>query len=68
MDEQARVALVQARTVMLLVELEEMKAANYERDRQGYAQAYDDSAFADLAKRYEDLEYNHVVAFLRGEK
>ena len=44
----------------LTVSLESMKAANRERDSQGYSDAYGEKAFADLGTRFQ-IHHNDVL-------
>jgi hypothetical protein len=67
MDMNARTAFVNARVAMLNARIVEMQTANAERERNGHAQAYDDNAFAEVQKEFCDLEYNNVLAYLRGD-
>jgi hypothetical protein len=61
MTNEQKAVYIGAQTALMLVELEEMKAANCLRDRQGYAQAYDDIAFAQLFERYEKILGHNAV-------
>ena len=45
-----------------LIEMESMKAMNYERDAQGLAQAYNEEAFLDLIEKY-GIHHNAVIGW-----
>lgn len=45
-------AYVMAQAVAALIQLESMKVANAERERNGFAPAYDEAAFASLEVHY----------------
>lgn len=56
-------AFVIARSVAAYAEIEAMKAANKERDRNGYALAYGEEAFIAVIDKY-GLGHNSLVSFL----
>lgn len=52
MDETQRAAFLQAQAACALIEMEAMKAANKEREQQGYSLAYDEAAFMAVIDKY----------------
>lgn len=64
MTPEQRAAFIHAQSVAALAEIEGMKALNTERERNGYAIAYDDEAFFNVPKHY-GLTYNQLCEFFR---
>lgn len=60
-----KTAYVQAMTAAMLAELESMRVANLEREREGKAYAYDEKAFADLPVRF-GLTHNAIISFFHS--
>ena len=55
---------VMAQTVCALAEVESMKAANQEREGQGYALAYDEAAFLSIPDKY-GIHHNAICALFQ---
>jgi hypothetical protein len=60
----ARIAYINSQTAAMLAELEGMKAANMERQRNDCANAYGEWEFGNLANRF-GLTHNQVIDYLR---
>lgn len=65
MTKNEAVAYIQAQSVAALCEIESMKAANTERQDQGYALAYDEEAFLAVIDRY-GISHNAVLITFQG--
>lgn len=61
MTKQQAAAYVFAQSVAALAAIEGSKAANVERERNGYALAYDEGAFADIAADF-GITHNQIMA------
>lgn len=64
--ENGNAAFVFSQTACALIEMEAMKAANAERESQGYSLAYDEEAFLALIDRYA-IHHNAVLTQLRED-
>lgn len=64
MDQNARVAFVNAQVACMLAELEAMKAENRQREIAGHPPAYGNEAFMSLQERYL-VGHNAVISYLR---
>lgn len=62
-----RAAFINSQTACMLVELEAMRAANRERESNGFSPAYGEDEFLALITRY-GLHHNAVVSFLGGSQ
>jgi len=65
MNNEQKVAYINAQVASMLAEMEGMKAANTERERDGFALAYDEKAFSSLPAEY-GVDHNSVVAFFQS--
>jgi hypothetical protein len=64
MMQEARIAFIQSQTAAMLAEMESMKVANAERERQNRAPAYGERDFLNLPAQYA-LTHNQVIDYLR---
>ena len=58
-----KTAYIFSQSVSAMIELEGMKAANIERERQGLAPAYGEEAFRKLSSDF-CISHNDVIAYL----
>lgn len=66
MTPEQKAAFINAQTALFNAKIQEMLAANREREDQGYAPAYGESAFDELITEYEPIiGYNAVLALFR---
>lgn len=63
MSPEQKAAYVFSQAACMLVELEAMKLANFERAQAGAAPAYGEQAFRELPDKYA-LHHNDVVGFM----
>ena len=63
-DEQ-KAAYIHSQVACAMIEMFAMKAANHEREQQGYAHAYGEDAFMELIDRY-GISHNAVIGFFRS--
>jgi hypothetical protein len=64
MTPEQKAAFINAQSVMMYCELQEMIAANKEREQRGHSLAYPEDTFANLYASYNHvLGYNAVVKF-----
>lgn len=62
MTPEQKAAYINAQVACALAEIEAMKAANRQREIQGYTPAYGEEAFAAVPDRY-GISNNHVCLF-----
>ena len=66
MNDNIKSAFICSQVAMMQAEMEMMKAANRERESQGYALAYGEKEWGDFVTRWENvLGYNAVIEFIR---
>lgn len=64
MNHNEAAAFINSQVACALIEVESMKAANTERESQGYALAYDEEAFMAIIDKY-GIDHNAVLTVLR---
>lgn len=65
MNTDQRIAYINAQVVCAMAEIEGMKAANTERERNGYSLAYGEEAFYAVPEKF-GLTHNQVLEYLKG--
>ena len=63
MNQEAKIAYIQAQTVCALAEIEGMKAENKIRKDRGHSLAYDSEAFFKIPEKY-GIHHNAIVSYL----
>lgn len=65
MDAAQRIAFVTAQAIAAEIEMVSMRAANAERESNGFSPAYGEKAFIDLIDKY-GLSHNALIVTLTG--
>ena len=67
MGEEQRVAFLMAQTVAAQIELEAMKAANTQREINGFSPAYDEAAFMELITKWKIGHNESILTLIGGQ-